>query len=82
MTMIEKRTSPRHRVLKRGTIAFGGGGGIDCTVRNISAGGARIDVESSVGLPASFLLAIESDQFLRRCHPVWTTDRRLGVAFD
>jgi hypothetical protein len=34
--MIEKRIAPRHRVLKHGSLTFsgGGGGGIDCTVRN------------------------------------------------
>jgi hypothetical protein len=82
MAMIEKRATPRHRVLKRGTIAFGGGGGVDCTVRNLSSNGARLDVASPVGLPPSFMLVIESDQFIRRCRPVWSADQRIGVAFD
>ena len=42
--MIEKRASYRHRVLKQGTIAFRGGGKIDCVVRNLSPGGARLEV--------------------------------------
>lgn len=79
--MIEKRASPRHRVFKRGLIAFGGGG-IDCTIRNMSTHGARLDVENPVGLPQMFTLVIEADHFLRRCHAVWIDDRRLGVAFD
>jgi len=79
--MIEKRAAPRHRVLKHGMIAFEGGG-VDCTVRNISATGARIDVDNPVGLPAKFLLVIEADQFLRRSRTVWSSDRKLGVAFD
>jgi hypothetical protein len=80
--MIEKRAAPRSRVLKRGMIAFGGGGGIDCTVRNLSASGARVDVACPMGLPASFTLVIEADQFIRRCHPVWSKDSRIGVVFD
>jgi hypothetical protein len=80
-TMIEKRAAPRHRVLKRGTLAFGGGG-IDCTVRNLSASGARVDIASPLGLPQNFMLVIEADQFIRRCRPVWNTDRQLGVAFE
>jgi hypothetical protein len=79
--MIEKRAVPRHRVLKRGTLAFGGGG-IDCTVRNLSASGARVDIASPLGLPQNFMLVIEADQFIRRCRPVWNTDRQLGVAFE
>jgi hypothetical protein len=80
--MIERRTAQRHRVLKRGTLAFSGGGGADCTVRNISENGARIEITSPLGLPASFTLVIAADRFLRPCHAVWSADRRIGVAFD
>ena len=80
--MIEKRTAPRHRVLKQGTLAFNGGGGVDCVVRNISSGGARLDVANPVGLPQSFTLFIETDHFVRRCRPVWCSDTRIGVAFS
>ena len=80
-TMTEKRAAPRHRVLKRSTLAFGGGG-IDCTVRNLSASGARVDIASPLGLPQKFTLVIEADQFIRRCRPVWNTDRQLGVVFE
>jgi PilZ domain len=80
--MIEKRATPRHRVLKRGTLAFGGGGGVDCMVRNISSGGARLDIANPVGVPPTFTLVIEVDQFMRRCHAVWNDDKRIGVAFD
>ena len=80
--MIEKRTAPRRRVLKHGMLAFGGGGGIDCMVRNISASGARLDVVNPIGLPPSFTLVIQADRFMRRCHPVWCNDKQIGVAFD
>jgi len=80
--MIEKRTDPRHRVLKRGTLAFHGGGGLDCTVRNISQTGARIDIASPVGVPRDFTLVIEADHFMRRCHAVWSSEQHIGVAFD
>jgi hypothetical protein len=33
-------------------------------------------------LPPSFMLVIECDHFIRRCHPVWSNNRRVGVAFD
>lgn len=78
---IEKRAAPRHRVLKHGTLAFHGGGGIDCTVRNISSNGARVDIASPVGVPACFTLVIEADQFMRRCRAVWSSERQIGVAF-
>ena len=78
---IEKRSVPRYKVLKGATIAFGGNG-VDCTVRNLSSRGAAIDVASPAVLPPSFVLVIETDQFIRRCRPVWRSDKRIGVAFD
>lgn len=80
--MIERRTAQRHRVFKQGMLAFSGGGGADCTVRNISESGARIEIASPVGLPASFTLMIATDHLLRHCHAVWSADRRIGIAFD
>jgi hypothetical protein len=80
-TLIEKRSAPRHKVLKGATIAFGGNG-VECTVRNLSSRGAALDVANPVGLPPSFTLVIETDQFIRRCRPVWRSDKRIGVAFD
>ena len=78
---IEKRSAPRYRVLKGATIAFGGNG-VECTVRNLSSNGAALDVASPARLPPSFTLVIETDQFIRRCRPVWCSDKRIGVAFD
>jgi hypothetical protein len=40
--MDEKRKSTRHRILKAGKIAFGGGI-VDCTVRNPSETGAALE---------------------------------------
>jgi len=78
----EKRAAPRRRVLKHGILAFGGGGGVDCTVRNISSNGARLDIASPIGLPRNFTLLIGTDQFMRRCHAVWSCEQRIGVAFE
>ena len=78
---IEKRAAPRHKVLKGATIAFDGNG-VACTVRNLSSNGAAVDLANCVSLPPSFMLVIEKDQFIRRCRPVWSNDRRVGVAFD
>ncbi|WP_420135475.1 PilZ domain-containing protein [Rhodopseudomonas sp.] len=79
--MIEKRGSPRQRVYKRGIIAFNGAG-FDCTVRNLSTGGARVDLQGPVHLPEHFTLVIESDKVMHRCRPVWSAAQRIGVAFE
>ena len=77
----DKRTAPRYRVLKGAMIAFDGSG-VACTVRNVSSTGAAIEISGKIELPPSFTLLIETDQFIRRCHRVWRSDKRIGVAFD
>jgi hypothetical protein len=79
--MNEHRAAPRHRVLKAGTISFGGGA-IDCTVRNISETGAALDVVTPLFIPDRFTLIIQSEQLNRPCHIVWRREKRMGVAFD
>jgi len=79
--MIEKRAAPRRRVLKGATITFAGAG-IACTVRNLSATGAGLEVADPLILPPSFMLVIESDKAVHRCHRVWSNEHRVGVAFD
>ncbi|MBR0777136.1 PilZ domain-containing protein [Bradyrhizobium diazoefficiens] len=78
--MIEKRTEQRHRVFKGAMITFEGSG-VACTVRNMSAGGAAIDLDGPVALPQSFTLSISRDNFVRSCRTVWRSDRRIGLAF-
>jgi hypothetical protein len=79
--MEQHRIAPRQRILKAGTISFGGAA-IDCTVRNISATGAAVDVVTPLFIPDRFTLFIQTDRFKRPCHIVWRKERRMGVAFD
>jgi PilZ domain-containing protein len=80
--MIERRAAQRRRILKQGTLTFSGGGSANCTVRSISSNGARIEIESPVGLPKKFTLVIASDHFKRPCHAVWSSNQLIGVTFD
>jgi len=78
--MDERRDKARHRVLKAGTIEFGGGA-IDCTVRNFSGAGAALDVTSPIGIPERFTLFIPADGKHLACTVVWRKERRIGVKF-
>jgi PilZ domain len=75
----EHRIAARQRVLKRGTIEFGGGA-IDCTVRNISITGAALDVISPIGIPVRFNLVTEGNHI--PCRIVWRKEKRIGVTFE
>jgi PilZ domain-containing protein len=79
--MQERRQSPRHRVFKAGTIEFNRAGGVSCTVRNVSSGGACLEVESPLGIPETFGLLITGDPVLHQCHIAWRSPHRIGVAF-
>lgn len=78
--MVEKRTTPRHRVLKAATIEFGRAA-IDCSIRNISKSGAALDVASPVGIPDTFTLNIPSDKRRFACRVIYRKEKRIGVAF-
>ena len=79
--MAESRKLPRHRVLKAGTIGFGGGA-IDCVVRNLSPKGAALKVSNQAGIPERFILIVPADGLHLPCHIIWRRERRIGIAFD
>jgi hypothetical protein len=79
--MNEHRSAPRHRILKAGTISFGGGA-IDCTIRNISETGAALEVVTPLFIPDRFTLVVQTAQLKRPCRIIWRKERRMGVAFE
>ena len=78
--MAETRNAPRHRVLKAGTIEFGGGA-IDCVIRNLSGTGAALEITNQAGIPEQFALVVPGEKLHLRCHIVWRREHRIGVAF-
>ena len=79
--MDNKRNKNRQRVLKAGLITFNGAG-INCLVRNMSDTGAALEVESQIGIPSTFDLAIAADHFTQHCQVVWRKEKRIGIAFN
>ena len=79
--MTRPRIATCRRVLKAGSIQFGGGA-IDCTVRNVSETGAALEVVTPLFIPDRFTLAVQADQLKRPCRIVWRKERRIGVIFE
>ena len=77
----EQRIAPRHRVLKAGTIEFSGDA-LPCTVRNLSATGAALEINTPLWFPDRFVLVIASEGLRKACHIVWRREKRIGIAFD
>lgn len=79
--MSDNRDAQRQRILKGGKIVFNDGRStIDCTVRNLSAGGARLRVPSVIGIPDAFELRI-SETTTHQCTIAWRKPDELGVKF-
>lgn len=77
----ERRRERRNRTLKGGRIVFNGGFSVvACTIRNLSQGGALLQVPSVVGIPREFDLEMDAAP-RRTCHVMWRTEERIGVAF-
>lgn len=82
MRLLENRQTPRRRTFKGGKILFNQSrSAIDCTVKNISAGGAALLLESTIGVPDTFDLIINPDRVAKVCRTIWKTDTLLGVEF-
>ena len=78
----DARASSRRRVLKAGIAASNDRHlTIACTVRDISATGARLRAEGSLSIPDTFELIIESDGLEANCQVVWRKGNEVGARF-
>lgn len=77
----DRRRVPRRRVFKGAQISFRGlRAAIDCTVRDISEKGARLVVESPIGVPDRFDL-VQNGVAPRFCRVVWRKATQIAVEF-
>jgi hypothetical protein len=53
-----------------------------CVLRNVSAGGAQLELKQETALPRIFVLALsEKGEVRRRCQIVWQFATMVGVSF-
>jgi hypothetical protein len=77
----EKRLFRRQRTLKGGRIVFNRSmSTVNCTMRNYSDGGARLDVTSVLGIPESFELKLDGHPS-RSAMVVWRKPDSIGIQF-
>lgn len=80
--MNENRVAPRLRALKAARIILPGGHStFDCTVRNLSATGAKLIMETTIAVPERFTLRFE-DGTEKVCEVAWRKTAELGVSFS
>ncbi len=81
--MDDKRKASRRRVLKEGKIVYADAMRvIDCTIRDMSADGARLLIANTLGVPDNFNLYEKSTGLLYPASVVWRRSNALGVKFD
>ena len=82
MTMTEVRRDERVRALLRARILFNNNSStIDCTVRNISSGGAKLEISSALTVPSEFDLDVPQKGRTYRARLMWRDANFLGVQF-
>lgn len=78
----ERRRQPRQRVLKGALVVFGQlNRTFDCTIRNLTAKGAKLTLESTLGTPGEFLLLVTVEAKAVPARAVWKTEKEIGVEF-
>ena len=78
--MENRRQTSRLRMLKSGRILLGKVS-VPCTVRNLSDGGACLQVQSTYGLPSAFDFALY-DKPPRACKVIWLDATTVRVRFQ
>jgi hypothetical protein len=77
----ERRADQRSRTLKGGTLRFNRGyGALECVVRNVSEGGARLAFGDTTAVPHDFELRVGVDGAWRSAEVRWRTLTDVGIA--
>ena len=80
---VEHRQGKRTRSFLRGEIVYSNGYvRTECTVRDLSSGGARLEAPLSVSLPEFFELIIPQRQITCRARIRWRHKGELGISFN
>jgi hypothetical protein len=79
----DNRSHIRRSIVQRARIESPDGSFVgECSMIDVSAGGARLVLATPDPLPGRFFLVLSYDGALRRlCQPVWQTETRAGVQF-
>lgn len=79
----DKRYIPRRRVLKSAKIVFADGAMVvDCVIRNLSVGGARLEVPTTMAIPHNFTLLDTHTGRRYNATLAWRRGERMGVEFS
>lgn len=82
--MSDHRAATRHHTQRTGIVEFDNSSGsiisVPCTIRDVSATGARLQLNSSAWVPEQFSVIFTSG-LRKACRLAWRRDRLIGSAF-
>ena len=82
MMMVEARRAERVRSFLRARIVFNNHNTtIECTIKNISAGGAKIELSNTMSIPETFVLEVPQKGRSHRAKLSWRNETSIGVEF-
>lgn len=76
-----KRQAQRQKVLKSARILLDDWRTMDCSIRDLSATGAKIACPSTVNIPDVFRLVTMSDNQIRPAKVTWRRESTIGIHF-
>jgi hypothetical protein len=79
--MTERRKHPRTRVLKGAKIVLGPTSVLDCVIRDLTNGGARLKAPNVVNLPGDVALTFDSGRTFRPGRVAWRKVEEAGLEF-
>jgi hypothetical protein len=79
--MEENRRAVRRRTLKEGKVILSEWTVLNCRIRDLSEGGARLEFGALTELPAEFRLLIVSENVLIPATVAWQRGQVVGVRF-
>ncbi len=81
LTRREQRLQPRRHTMILATIVFDSGRTrLDCVIRNLSDGGAKIELATVRGIPNNFDLLVPGHR-PQPCQVAWRALKEMGVQF-
>jgi hypothetical protein len=79
----ERRKSPRKKTFLKGTVYYNHRlSSVECTIRDFSEYGARLQFAAPVTLPETVELEIPSREQTLRVHVRWRKDDEVGVSME
>jgi PilZ domain len=82
LPMLDRRKHVRTEVFKRARVLLGWHTVVDCTICDLSPGGAGLRIPTSIDLPSELDVIMGRTEGARSCRVIWRSELSTGVSFQ